>query len=502
MLTAKQLGKQLVLILILGMVSITTFNIITNYYATKQNIETELLDKLHSIAKTTSLMIDGDAHDSLLERYPSKSDLNEAIQNENFKALNNILSQSKKVNNLNSDIYTLFLGSKSNKSTDLQNSRRPILFGVFSGNNQYFRTNYKIHPEELRQNFESGGVLPEYSTETGIWLSAFSPITNSRGETVAVIQVDQNVELFLNKVRNKSLQNALISFSIILVISLVMIFFVKKMVQRDKEKTQTIEKNSIKLKQQNIKIKDSINYAKKIQHAIISQEQNLKKYYPESFILFNPKDTVSGDFPWVYRSKESVYFSALDCTGHGVPGAMMSFVGYFLLEKIIQKNPEEFSCDLVKRLHQEVNKTLKQDLNSDHNHDGMDAAFCKIIQETNTLCFSGAHRPVYLVRNGELKIFKGARRGIGGTQYDNTTRTFNHHLVQLEEKDRLFIFTDGYADQFGGPDQKKLGTQKLKEILTKDLLLEDIYELLSTEFNSWKKDTEQTDDVLVMGVQV
>lgn len=498
MLTAKQLGKQLILILIIGLISIATFNIITDYYATKKNIESDVLDKLHAIARTSSLAIDGSNHELLIKKFPKIQDSTLAHSDPEFRKIVNVLTKIKNVNNLETNIYTLFFDKDSLSVGSLGH----ISFGVFSGQNQYFREKYEIHPELLRENFNKGGILPEYKTASGVWLSAFSPILDRKGQTVAVIQVDQRVDLFLDKVRKKSLISALISLSIISLVSFIMIFFVKKMVKNDKKKTQTIEITSNELKAQNIKITDSINYAQRIQNSIIPQEKELQQHYEKSFILFKPKDIVSGDFPWVYRSKNSLYFSALDCTGHGVPGAMMSFVGYFLLEKIIQKNPNERSCDLIQRLHKQVNTTLKQDINSNHNHDGMDGAMCKIIQETNTLCFSGAHRPLYLVRNGELEIFKGARRGIGGTQYEDSNRSFSHKLIPLEEKDRLFIFSDGYVDQFGGPEQRKLGAKKLQSILCQNLPMNEIKQSLNLELIKWKGQTDQTDDILVMGVQI
>ena len=487
MLTAKQLGRQLILVLILGLLSITTFNIITSYYSTKGTLQKDILAKLHAIPRTTSLEIDGDMHESLINDHPVIDSL-KIVTCKEYSRINNTLT----------DVYTLFI-EEGDSTVGRADSLR---MGVVSGQKFYFRNTYDSHPDELLNNFNTGGIVTEYEDKYGMWLSAFSPIENSAGQTVAVVQVDQRVDDFLDRVWQEAVRNAIISFLIITVIAIIMIFFIQKMVASDKKKTETIERTSNMLKAQNLKITNSINYAQRIQDSIIPKECELKKYFEKSFIYFIPKDTVSGDFPWVYKSPSTINFAAVDCTGHGVPGAMVSFVGYFLLRKIIEMSPDDQSNLLIDKLHKEVTTTLQQDKNSDHNNDGMDAAFCKVDKEQLTLCFSGAHRPLYLVRKGELKEYKGAKRGVGGIQYDDTNREFEGHSIQLEKGDRIFIFSDGYADQFGGPKNKKIGPKRLRATLSLDLPMSEIKQKLDTEFYSWKGDIDQTNDVLIIGVEI
>lgn len=258
------------------------------------------------------------------------------------------------------------------------------------------------------------------------------------------------------------------------------------------------------IKEKNQKINDSINYAENIQEAILPDTSLLKNSLPQSFINFKPRDVVSGDFPWYMIKNDVVYIAAVDCTGHGVPGALISLVGYFLLNNIVQNNDDLSASKVLDLLDESVTDTFKQNLDASKIKDGMDIAICKIDLKKNELEFAGANRPLYFVSAaGELLEYKGDKFPIGGGKaYVNKT-LFTNNVVKYTSGDAIFFFSDGFPDQFGGVDgSQKLGTKRIKEILHKKInSLEEINVELNDQFEAWKKNTKQTDDVLMIGIR-
>jgi len=248
-------------------------------------------------------------------------------------------------------------------------------------------------------------------------------------------------------------------------------------------------------------ITDSINYAQRIQHAIIPTKEEISSHFKESFVYFKAKDVVSGDFPWLYKTDKFVYIAAVDCTGHGVPGAMMSLIGNLLLKDIVSKT-EVDPATLLTDLHWGVVKTLKQDAEGNKAADGMDVAMCRIDLESNEVQYSGAHRPLYHIRNGELEQFKGDKYPIGGNQYDGKN-SFSNHIINIEKGDQIYFFSDGFTDQFGGPDQLKLGPKRTRELLLDNahLSMNDQQLKVKDKFESWQGKTKQIDDVLLIGIK-
>lgn len=259
------------------------------------------------------------------------------------------------------------------------------------------------------------------------------------------------------------------------------------------------------IKEKNKKISDSINYAQRIQTSILPQTKHIQDHFPRSFIFYRPKDVVSGDFPWFFQKKGIYYIAAVDCTGHGVPGALISFIGYFLLNNIVSANPDYSAAQILDELHKQVRTTLKQDQEGALGRDGMDLAFCKIDKEKKTLEFAGAHRPLFLMRNGELNEYRGDRKAIGGIPLANKPeKDFENHLLEYQEGDRIFIFSDGLPDQIGGPDRKKFQVKKIREILTEspDVSMAQLSRSFSKHFYDWMGDEKQVDDVLLIGIEL
>ncbi|MCB0495890.1 MAG: SpoIIE family protein phosphatase [Cyclobacteriaceae bacterium] len=248
-------------------------------------------------------------------------------------------------------------------------------------------------------------------------------------------------------------------------------------------------------------ITDSINYAKRIQHAIIPSKNEILTHFKDAFVYFKAKDVVSGDFPWMYRKDKYVYIAAVDCTGHGVPGAMMSLIGNLLLKDIVGKKDIDPAA-LLYDLHWGVVKTLKQDEEGNKTADGMDVALCRIDFESNEIQYAGAHRPLYHVRNGELEQYKGDKYPIGGNQYEGKN-TFTNHSLSYLENDLIYFFSDGFTDQFGGPDQLKFGPKRTRDLLLEHahLPMSDQHDKVKSAFEEWQGNHTQIDDVLMIGIK-
>lgn len=257
------------------------------------------------------------------------------------------------------------------------------------------------------------------------------------------------------------------------------------------------------ISQKNKDITDSISYAQKIQHAILPHDDVIKTHLPKSFILYMTKDIVSGDFYWFTHFKDFSIIAAVDCTGHGVPGAFMSLIGYNILNKIVNEQKITDPKDILFELNNGILEVLHK--NASESKDGMDTAICKINHKQHTIEYSGAMRPLWTINNFELKEIKADKIPIGTKQKDrDETIAYTTHTLKVEKGDSFYIFTDGYADQFGGPKDKKYSTGKFKDLLktnsNKDF--ETQLSVIKAEHLSWKGENEQVDDILVIGFTI
>lgn len=258
----------------------------------------------------------------------------------------------------------------------------------------------------------------------------------------------------------------------------------------------------LEIQSKNKKITESINYAKRIQGAILPNNTIIRKFLPNSFILYKARDVVSGDFPWFVRVKDTVYFAAVDCTGHGVPGALISLIGYFLLNEIVKGRKISDPGEILDKLDKSVTQTLRQDQDDSKTKDGMDIALCKINLPKREVSYAGAHRPLYYHNGDELVEVKGDRFPIGGGVFKNQTN-FTTTILNVKEGDAVFFCSDGYPDQFGGPDNRKFGPKRLRELISENIGkdMEGLYNVFDEAWEDWKGEGKQTDDVLLIGIR-
>jgi len=260
----------------------------------------------------------------------------------------------------------------------------------------------------------------------------------------------------------------------------------------------------MEIQKKNKQITDSINYAQRIQTSILPDNTIVQEYLPKSFIFYEPRDVVSGDFPWFFKKEDVIFIAAVDCTGHGVPGALLSFIGYFLLNNIVDHNKNYTAAQVLDKLHFGVRDTLKQDRFDAEARDGMDIALCRIDKKKQELQYAGAHRPLYLLRDGELQQYKGNRKAIGGIPHrKKPEKDFVNHEIEYQQGDKIFFFTDGLPDQIGGPDKRKYTPKRVREniIDNKQLTMQQFSSFFSSDYRKWKQNNKQIDDVLLIGIE-
>jgi len=273
-------------------------------------------------------------------------------------------------------------------------------------------------------------------------------------------------------------------------------------VGHDVTEAKRIEKQ---VKVQNRKVQDSINYAERIQSSILPEISRIKRAFPRSFVYYKPRDVISGDFPWLFETKDSWYIAAVDCTGHGVPGALLSFVGLFLMNNITGLNPQISAGELCEELHQEVRKTLKQDRDKPETRDGMDMALCRFMKKKRVMEFAGAHRPLLVLSEGEITVYKGDRKAIGGLKHPRKPeQPFNTVEIEYNPGDKFFFFTDGLTDQMGGPEGLKYGSPRVRQVLLENAgyTMPQYKEFFTSDFTSWMRQERQLDDLLLIGIEV
>jgi serine phosphatase RsbU (regulator of sigma subunit) len=279
---------------------------------------------------------------------------------------------------------------------------------------------------------------------------------------------------------------------------------VEKKVLEEKvdERTQELKLANTQLSVAYNDITDSINYAKRIQQAMLPPSSEISKLLPEHFIFFKPRDIVSGDFYWLFQKENKTYISAIDCTGHGVPGAFMSIIGNSLLNEIMNETNLTEPAQIMNMLREKLIVALRQQGHDTESKDGMDMVMCCIDREKNVVMFAGANNPLYHFSEGTFTEFKGDKVPIG--VHGTDLRNFTNKELAYRKGDMIYLITDGFPDQFGGPSGKKYLYTRFKQFLadingkhTKEQM-----ETIQKQFADWKGSSDQVDDVLVIGIRL
>lgn len=289
----------------------------------------------------------------------------------------------------------------------------------------------------------------------------------------------------------------------LLVIASVIIFNLSK--KRRLTRMLQVQNNEIKIARH--KVISSINYARRIQASILPSQDDFHKYFEESFILFKPKDIVSGDFYWYKEINGRLFVAAVDCTGHGVPGAFMSLIANSSLNKVVFENAYREPAVLLNKLHAEIIQILNQERDPQNAQDGMDMSLCIIDTTKRRIDYSGANMGIYMMRNKELIEFKSSPISLGGLvfekQFGKDQVPFVTETIEYESGDVLYMYSDGFCDQLGGAEHKKFNKTKFKQLLLDlaDQNLDQGAAFCEQRLNDWKGTEHQTDDILIIGTR-
>lgn len=357
------------------------------------------------------------------------------------------------------------------------------------GNNLFEMSNTDEVLRIIRNCFDTKKPV-QYSCElyknTGetIWIqTSLTPIVDEKGNLVRVIAIDADIS---------QLKEAEVAIN-----------QQKEELQSQGELLLNVNR---KLEKSNHILTDSINYAKRIQDAMIPSDEIIREQFAEFFLLFKPKHIVSGDFLWFSNHKKDIYFAVADCTGHGVSGAFMSMMGNTLLNEIVDEKHITNPSEILENLNSGVVYALRRGVaeHEDIQPDGMDISLMKINVKTKEAEISLANQNIIIVQNNKILDIEASIFSIGGDFQENREKSFSNHKVQLAKGDTIYMLSDGFQDQFGGTENKKYSISQLEEFILKNhnLKMEEQKQLFENEFNSWKSTCKQTDDILIFGFKI
>ncbi len=451
--------------------------------------------------------------------------------NKNFESntlLNEALSIAQELNNLKL-VRTCYgmIAENYEKMGDSESTMK--YYDLFASIDRHIKTEHiKAIEEKTRQEVQKAEIEKNQTQQA---LSEKSNQLEKTQETLKKtekITQQQSLELELKEaaIREKEIQlknEKLVRYGITSIFLIILGFSIlifrqfkekkkanKKLAEQNNQiitQKEEIEKQRDLATQQKKDITDSIEYAKRIQTALLPPANFIKRNLPEHFILFKPRDIVSGDFYWMMNKDDKIIIAAADCTGHGVPGAFMSMLGTAFLNEIVTKiteNKHIYSLqanEILNQLRNYIIDSLHQS-QSNESKDGIDMALCIIDSKNNKLQYSGAHNPLYIIKNNKLQVIKGDRMPV--SIHANDQKSFTNHEIDIQENDIIYIFSDGFVDQIGGERDRKYMSRNFQEFLFKihkePMKIQN--ELLEKEFNTWKGDNIQLDDILIIGIKL
>lgn len=446
-------------------------------------VRAQVQHSLSGIVRTLSAEIDPSVHDRLMSSHPDRDEIREVYQDVDYYEIYNTLKKAKAANSLETEILTLVYDESGHN----------LLIGVSSSDQPNYRHNYIGSDIPVQTSQAELNPLGSIQVQEKDVINAMAPIIDKKGKPMAFVVASSDFTALSNLLWNRKLQLAL-NITIVALALLILLYGIINPILRKQEDTQQ------QLIRKNQEWMESVSYAKRIQDSILPREKNFHDSFSEVFILNQPKDIVSGDLLWTHKSGNQVFFALMDCTGHGVPGAFITFLAYDALNRIVIDESISDPAAILEKLDTDISKTLQKDDSHGFLH-GLDIGLCKFDFDTSELTFSGARHNMLSV-NGELKLIKGTRRSIGEafrlnrSPFVNTIKTF-------EKDDNFYFWTDGLPDQFGGPNDRKLSAKKLISILDEvsGYTLHQQKQILHARFEYWMNNREQIDDILLVGLR-
>ncbi len=445
------------------------------------------LDRMAGITSTLAAQLDGSRVQRLLNKYDSRGMLITNTQDAYYYVLHESLRKSAEASGVERPLQVIvFEEGKNELEIAVTSASKPALRDAFTG----------PMAASIIEQLKNGRVEPQ----RGVFareLASFDAVLDQQGRTVGVVLVAGPIDEVISSAYAMLYRNIAIAVLVFIALGYFVLRSVGRMV-RQEEEDRTL------WQQRHEGVTDSIAYAGKIQGAMIPKPERYREMFEDHFVLNRPKDMVSGDFHWYHRlGDDQCLVAAADCTGHGLPGAMMAAIGCSLLNELVVQHPHKDPAELLGLLNERIIQALNQNGQRKGAGDGMDVALCRIDRKAHEVLFAGAFRPLYWMHDGQLTIINGDRKPIGGSQHD-PKRKFTVHRIAYHPGDRLYLFSDGYVDQFGGPERKKFMAARFNEMIMANhrLPMSAQAAVLERSFLEWKGQNEQVDDVCVLGLAV
>jgi serine phosphatase RsbU (regulator of sigma subunit) len=443
------------------------------------------LTRLNAIAVTLVEQLDADAIEDLLHRHPQRDQIFKSTDDAVYERAHHALRTAQEKNGIVTDIYTLhFEGDQ-------------LYFGVTSGERPYYRHHWVTETADYVNAYTTGSTIGPYVDEQGTWLSAFVPIQNSNGKTISVLQVDEQFDSFIDRVHTVVFRELLIVLGIFIIVIVLLSRNVRLAMRKEELFKRRLEYHNRLIEQKNKDIIDSLHSAKAIQKSLLPGADLISKCFKHNALVFMPRDIVSGDFFWLHETDRFIYVAVADCTGHGVPGALMSMIGQTTLNDIIALSPSLHCDELLCELNARVNKLVRHG-----SADGMDIGLCRFEKGSTKIQFAGANQMIYISGRDTSHFIRGDRQGING--HLNPEHSFTMHTIELKAGDNVYLFSDGFQDQFGGEKGKKFMRKQLFTLLDKisSFNMSEQETIIKHTFQEWRGTRDQVDDVLIWGIQI
>ncbi|MCQ2975711.1 MAG: SpoIIE family protein phosphatase [Bacteroidales bacterium] len=414
--------------------------------------------------------------------------------------------------------YIEYINLVSNGESRKNKSKISLLTRQYSGEKTLrIKAEETVEEKDLQLNYKDS-LINEVATKN----TNLEQDTARKAQEIALLNAQKQIqeqELVLKKQevqmslqmieKQRSIIILFVVIAIIVIGFIVVLYLMLKKIKRINIELEfqkdEIEQQKNLIEQKNCQITDSINYARKIQDNILVPESKLKQWLPQMFIYFKPKDIVSGDFYWFSKFENKYVITAIDCTGHGVPGAFLSMVGNTLLHEIVNIKHIFKPDEILTMLHTGIRLALNQDSEDSGSEDGMDMSLCTVDTKQHRFQFAGAKNNLYVVQGDKLKILKANYYSIGGKLLRPDMKVeFTCYDFMYDENTSIYMFSDGYLDQFGGEDNEKFNTQRFREMIlaNRKLPMEQQKAILSETMQKWIGNRQQIDDFLVMGVKL
>ena len=476
-----------------GLILLSSYLIGHSYHVQLRSAEESTLSKLYGIASTLSEQIDRNAVKNLFDTFPLQGDTVGLSENQTFRMYSELFNRTVIANRLKTPIYTLTYDSIADK----------FIGGIASNGQGSYGWHYESPPEKLKTIYHSGGTIPRFEDDHGTWLTAVCPLKDAEGNVFAVIEADYPFDSFISEARTELLGGLTVSVLVMILVGFITYPILNKVLRDEEQSTAALEVANKAISEQNEEVKSSLEYARTIQETMLPTPAEMNSFLASCMVFNKPRDIVSGDFYWFHQINDAKALVAVgDCTGHGVPGALMSIMGQSYLDELVIEQQLDSPAKILERLNQKVRATFGNSEQKDGT-DGMDIGICLIDKEKGALTFSGARRPMTVVSEANISQLKGTRRGIG-EHYLATNVPFEETTISLDHDVTYYLCTDGLQDQFGGPNGKKLMRKKVNSWF-QELQLHPISarsKELNQRFVDWKGTNLQVDDICVVGFNV